>query len=97
MNEKMQYTKFKQLIVMVLTLFVAFGIAVGSKTFDVSAAEDIEEVTLHFGARPVAGNAFNAEEYKNVCSVVTKESDPVTCEVLELTEVNTVRWYHGRC
>ncbi|MBO4908910.1 MAG: fibronectin type III domain-containing protein, partial [Lachnospiraceae bacterium] len=96
MNEKMQYTKFKHLIVMVLTLFVAFGIVVGSKTFDVNAAEDIVEATLHFGARPVAGNTYDTEEYKNVCSVVTKEGDPEVCEVYQLTEVNTVRWYHGK-
>ncbi|MBP3233324.1 MAG: Ig-like domain-containing protein [Eubacterium sp.] len=57
MNGKMQYTKFKHLIVMVLTLFVAMGLVVGSKTFDVFAATDVGDVHLSGVSEPAAGNA----------------------------------------
>ncbi|MBO4910096.1 MAG: Ig-like domain-containing protein [Lachnospiraceae bacterium] len=97
MNEKMQYTKFKHLIVMVLTLFVTFGIVVGTKTIDVNAAEDIEEVTLHFEARPVIGNTYKTDDFKEVCSIVKKEdTDPDTCYLSSSSEIPEVRWYNGR-
>ena len=69
MNGKMQYTKIKHLIVMVLTLFVAMGIIVGSKTFDVSAADEtIDEVNVSIWI-PVEGNHCNNP------GVITKGAD----------------------